>query len=174
MPFAGDPAPLAEKVIGVPGVATPLQMTPERLKRHVLATPAPSPLKGKGIPVNKRQGDFDVSDELRGYGLQGVRVTEDELRDLVAELGLGGDEAGDLVKGLSSGGDAAEGSTTSAKKATIDEVPKGESDAKVVKDDSTKSDANVTTENEPAKKPVIEEEASEKPKPIEDPNNPLA
>jgi hypothetical protein len=27
-------------------------------------------------------------------------VTEDELRDLVAELGLEGDEAGDLVKGL--------------------------------------------------------------------------
>ena len=55
-------------------------------------------MKGKVLPVNKRVGEFDVGDELSGYGLQGVKVTEDELRDLVAELGLDGDEA---VKGLS-------------------------------------------------------------------------
>lgn len=69
-----------------------------------------SPLKGKGagIPVNKRQGEFDVSTELVGYGLQGVNVTDDELRALVAELGLEGNEAGDLVKGLSGSGDKGE------------------------------------------------------------------
>ena len=76
-------------------------MTPDRLKSQIMAKPPPSPLKGKVLPVNKRVGEFDVGDELSGYGLQGVKVTEDELRDLVAELGLDGDEAGDLVKGLS-------------------------------------------------------------------------
>lgn len=58
-----------------------------------------SPLKGK--PVNKREGDFDVSTELEGFGLQGIRVTEDDLAALVQELGLGGDDADELVKGLS-------------------------------------------------------------------------
>jgi hypothetical protein len=77
-------------------------MTPERLRTKILSS-SPSPLRGKGntVPVNKREGAFDVSTELSGFGLQGVMATEDELADLVAELGLDGDEAGDLVKGLS-------------------------------------------------------------------------
>lgn len=94
------PAPVA-KPVGVPGASSPLQMTPDRLKSKIMAQPPASPLKGKALPVNKRVGELDVGDELSGYGLQGVKVTEDELRDLVAELGLDGDEAGDLVKGLS-------------------------------------------------------------------------
>jgi len=94
------PAPIA-KPVGVPGASSPLQMTPDRLKSKIMAQPPASPLKGKALPVNKRVGEFDVGDELSGYGLQGVKVTEDELRDLVAELGLDGDDAGDLVKGLS-------------------------------------------------------------------------
>jgi len=94
------PAPVA-KPVGVPGASSPLQMTPDRLKSKIMAQPPVSPLKGKALPVNKRVGEFDVGDELSGYGLQGVKVTEDELRDLVAELGLDGDDAGDLVKGLS-------------------------------------------------------------------------
>lgn len=78
-------------------------MTPEHLKTKILAQNS-SPLRGKGsaVPVNKREGEFDVSTELSGYGLQGVTATEDELRDLIEELGLGGDDAGDLLKGLSS------------------------------------------------------------------------
>ncbi|KAF9462084.1 hypothetical protein BDZ94DRAFT_1194947 [Collybia nuda] len=97
------PAPPVQP-IGVPGAASPLQMTPEHLKSKILAQNS-SPLRGKssGIPANKRQGEFDVSTRLEGYGLQGVNVTEAELRDLVAELGLDGDDAGDLVKGLSDG-----------------------------------------------------------------------
>ncbi|KAF8167754.1 hypothetical protein B0H34DRAFT_28805 [Crassisporium funariophilum] len=96
------PAPAA-KPVGVPGAMTPLQMTPDRLKDKVRVPPAsPSLLnRGKVVPVNKRTGEFDAGDELSGYGLQGVKVTEDELRDLLAELGLDGDEAGDLAKGLS-------------------------------------------------------------------------
>ncbi|KAF9076135.1 hypothetical protein BDP27DRAFT_1313951 [Rhodocollybia butyracea] len=88
--------------IGVPGAMLPLQMTPEHLKSKILASPQSTPGK-KPIPVNKpgaRDGEFDVSTELSGYGLQGIMATEDELAALVSELGLDGDEAGDLVKGL--------------------------------------------------------------------------
>ncbi|KAJ7293434.1 hypothetical protein C8J57DRAFT_1269043 [Mycena rebaudengoi] len=95
-----DHAPLPEQPIGVPGAMLPLQMTPEHLRSKIMAQSS-SPLKGKGTPENKRTDAFDVSTEMSGFGLQGVMVTEDELRDLVAELGLDGDEAGDLVKGLS-------------------------------------------------------------------------
>ncbi|GLB36009.1 putative SH3-binding, glutamic acid-rich protein [Lyophyllum shimeji] len=96
-----DQPVIPAKPIGVPGAVTPLQMTPDHLKKKILAQPPSSPLRGKSIPVNKREGEFDVSTELEGYGLQGVKVTEEELRNLVAELGLDGDDAGDLVKGLS-------------------------------------------------------------------------
>lgn len=99
-----DQPVIPAKPIGVPGAVLPLQMTPEHLKRKILAQPPPdSPLKGKkAIAVNKRQEEeFDISTELEGYGLQGVNVTEEEIRNLVAELGLDGDEAGDLAKELS-------------------------------------------------------------------------
>jgi len=77
-------------------------MTPDRLKSKMFpSSSSPSPLKPKSVPVNKRTDEIDLGEELSGYGLQGVKVTEDELRDLMAELGLEGDEAGDLVKGLS-------------------------------------------------------------------------
>jgi len=98
------------KPVGVPGASSPLQMTPDRLKSKMFPPPpSPSPLKTKSIPVNKRTNEIDLGDDLGGYGLQGVKVTEDELHDLMAELGLEGDEAGDLVKGLS-------GATTPPKK----------------------------------------------------------
>ncbi|KAJ7630792.1 hypothetical protein FB45DRAFT_916582 [Roridomyces roridus] len=84
--------------IGVPGAQLPLDMTPEHIRTKILAQKT-SPLKG--LPVNKQTDTFDVSTEISGFGLQGVQVTEAELLDLVAELGLGGDEADDLVKGLS-------------------------------------------------------------------------
>jgi hypothetical protein len=68
--------------------------------------------------------EFDVGEELSGYGLQGVKVTDDDLLALVEELGLGGEEAGDLVKGLSD--------LTAADKA--DRVKGGEEAAEVRKD----------------------------------------
>lgn len=99
-----EDAPVPEqKPIGVPGAVTPLAMTPERIRNKIIASQQhPSPL-GKVVAVNKRAGDIDVGEELSGYGLQGLKVSEDELADLIAELGLEGDEAGDLVKGLSGG-----------------------------------------------------------------------
>jgi hypothetical protein len=101
------PMPVAQAV-GVPGAATQHQMTPEHLKTRIYA-PDASPLRGRtasgrdAIPVNKRLDQFDVSTELSGYGLQGVMASEDELRQLVEDLGLDGDDAGDLVKGLGLG-----------------------------------------------------------------------
>jgi hypothetical protein len=76
-------------------------MTPEHHKPRIFPRDPDTPLK----PVNKLN-DFDVSTELEGFGLQGVRVTDDDLRLLVEELGLGGDDADDMVRSL--GGDGNE------------------------------------------------------------------
>lgn len=100
-PMADEVQSMPEaKPVGVPGAMSPLEMTPERLKKKILATPPHSPLKGKNLPVNKRTDELDIGDDL-GHGLDGVRVTEDELRVLMKELGLGGADAGDLVKASS-------------------------------------------------------------------------
>ncbi|KAH9982357.1 hypothetical protein BGW80DRAFT_1262934 [Lactifluus volemus] len=87
---------LPEKPIGVPGASSPSQMAKPAHKALFNASPASSPLRG----ATASPPAFDVSEELSGYGLQGVKVTDDELLALVEELGLGGEEAGDLVKGL--------------------------------------------------------------------------
>lgn len=69
---------------------------------------SPSPLKDK----ERRDKEFDIGDELVGFGLQGVKVTEDDLAELVKELGLEGDDAGDLVRGLT--GNTSSSSQTTA------------------------------------------------------------
>jgi SH3 domain-binding glutamic acid-rich protein len=100
---------LPEKPIGVPGASSPSQMAKPAHKALFNASPASSPLRGatasppavdKELLRKHNESEFDVSEELSGYGLQGVKVTDDELLALVEELGLGGEEAGDLVKGL--------------------------------------------------------------------------
>ncbi|KAF9475636.1 hypothetical protein BDN70DRAFT_840691 [Pholiota conissans] len=112
----------AVKPVGIPGAATPKEMTPDRLKSKLYpsASASPSPLKGKAIPVNKRTNELDLGDELSGYGLQGVKVTQDELANLIAELGLDGDDAGDLVKGLTDLAISETAIEGSAKKAEAD------------------------------------------------------
>ncbi|KAG1757729.1 SH3-binding, glutamic acid-rich protein-domain-containing protein [Suillus lakei] len=126
------PAPEV-KPVGVPGAVPIAQMTPEHHKPRFFPRNPDTPLK----PVNKREGDFDVSTELEGYGLQGVRVTDDDLRLLVEELGLEGDDAEDMVKSLGGGGNE----KVAAKKG-------GEGDKKVkVKEATTsKGTENVTKE----------------------------
>jgi hypothetical protein len=98
---AEEDRPLLPQVpVGVPGAASPAQMTPEHHRPTTFPTSSSdSPLRGK--PANKREGEFDVSTELQGFGLQGVKVTHDDLAALVEELGLGGDDADELVKNLS-------------------------------------------------------------------------
>lgn len=93
----GDrPAPPVQPV-GVPGASSPSQMTNH--KPSFAASPSPLRSKNKG----QSPQEFDVGTELVGFGLQGVKVTDDELRELVEELGLSDADAGELVKGL--GGD---------------------------------------------------------------------
>ena len=91
------PAPVA-KPVGVPGAVPVSQMTPEHHKPKFFPQDPDTPSK----PANKRN-DFDISTELEGFGLQGVRVTDDDLRQLVQDLGLDGDEAEDMVKSLGGG-----------------------------------------------------------------------
>jgi len=86
-----DHPQLAAQPIGVPGATPPPKL-------NVKPSPSPSPLKDKG---KKGEKQLDLGIELDDAGLQGVTVTDEELADLVKELGLEGDEAGDLVKGLS-------------------------------------------------------------------------
>lgn len=121
------------KPVGVPGAMMPLQMTPEHLKKKILAQPPKSPLSGVGsgkkpIPVNKRVGEMDLGDELTGFGLQGVKVTEDELLDLVKDLGLDDDTAGDLVKGLGGSGEDRKGEKDLTKK--VKEIKEAKEDPK--------------------------------------------
>lgn len=81
-----------QKPIAVPGVATPSQITGQR------PSFAPSPSQ----PPKKstlRTKSVDVGAEL-GFGLEGVKLTEEEMLELVESLGMGGDDAGELVKGL--------------------------------------------------------------------------
>lgn len=118
---------LPTKPIGVPGASSPSQMAKPAHRALFNASPGSgpsSPLRGATVTssstsasasasttaspaetkktLRKRsEAEFDVGDELTGYGLQGVKVTDDDLLALVEELGLGGEEAGDLVKGLS-------------------------------------------------------------------------
>ena len=70
-------------------------MTPEHHKPKFFPKDPDTPLK----PVNKRN-EYDISTELEGFGLQGVRVTDDDLAQLVKDLGLDGDEAADMVRNL--------------------------------------------------------------------------
>jgi SH3 domain-binding glutamic acid-rich protein len=119
---------LPTKPIGVPGASSPSQMAKPAHRALFNASPGggpSSPLRGatssssasspapaetqtKKSLRKRRDEEFDVSEELTGYGLQGVKVTDDDLLALVEELGLGGEEAGDLVKGLSDPTDKAD------------------------------------------------------------------
>jgi SH3 domain-binding glutamic acid-rich protein len=105
-PSIEDERPLLpQEVIGVPGAVLPAEMTPEQHKTKIYAETSPlAKVKGKSKPVNKEGNvTVDVGSELEGFGLQGVKVTEEELLSLVEELGLGGEEADELVKGLGIG-----------------------------------------------------------------------
>ncbi|KII93790.1 hypothetical protein PLICRDRAFT_36022 [Plicaturopsis crispa FD-325 SS-3] len=142
---------LPTQAIGVPGAASPAQMTPEHHK------PARFDSSPSGKPVNKREGEFDISTELSGFGLQGVKVTEDDLADLVKELGLQGDEAGDLVKGLSGGTTTPPATTAPLRqnKAKPD-APKSD-DKKVVPEAGTAAEATGAQPEPTANKPETTE-----------------
>nr|GAT44067.1 predicted protein [Mycena chlorophos] len=179
----GDGAAPAAAPIGVPGAQMPLEMTPESVRTKVLAehkASAATPLKSKGVPVNKRDDLFDVSTELSGFGLQGVQVTEKDLLDLVAELGLEDDDALDLVKGLA-GSDASPSAAKPepvplsssepepVKETTKPEVPSVEAQEAKPKDEEKPKEE---TTGEPAVVGAPQEETKE-PEPTENPESAL-
>ena len=150
-----DRPPPAVKPVGIPGAATPLQMTPEHLRAKHFGnlTPSASPLRTKAVPVNKRTNELDLGDELGGFGLQGVKVTNDELADLIAQLGLEGDTAGDLMRGLSDLTTAPKVAKEEAK-AAVDETKVPIEQPKVAVELEDKPSVTVASE-EP--KPAVEE-----------------
>lgn len=85
------PTPAPQKPIGVPGVATPLQVTGQK--------PSYSPSPSKPHKRTPGAKSIDIGTEI-GFGLEGLKVSEEEMLELVESLGLGGDDADDLVKGL--------------------------------------------------------------------------
>lgn len=92
-PFEDEKTLLRAEPIGVPGAYSPLQMYPKHAPSR---SPSPSPLAVK----EKEKKEVVAGVELAEFGLQDVSVSMDELKALVEELGLGGEEANDLVKGL--------------------------------------------------------------------------
>ena len=170
---------LPAKPIGVPGASSPSQMAKPAHRALFNASPggASSPLRGTATAtataaasssssaaalssppaegkesLRKRcEAEFDVGEELSGYGLQGVKVTDDDLLALVEELGLGGEEAGDLVKGLSD-------PTATPNKVNI---VKGGEAAEVLKDGGSGggSSEQPEAESEAEARPVIVREA---------------
>ena len=89
----GPSKKLEVKPVGVPGAYSPLQMNPSH---KPMISPHPTPTKPKDPARGK---EIDVGEELGGYGLEGVTVSEQDLMDLVTEL-IGEEGAGDLVKGF--------------------------------------------------------------------------
>jgi SH3 domain-binding glutamic acid-rich protein len=158
-----------------------MEMTPKHIREHIIAEQS-SPLrvksKTKPIPVNKldEKDQIDLGAELAGYGLQGVKVTQDELMDLMDQLGLGGEEADDLAKGLvgTSSGGKKEKPTPEEKKA--EEVPivledtkgKGKGKGKAVEAEAAEDKAPIPAkvdQAEPAlvtKAEEVEDKATEK------------
>ncbi|GJJ09541.1 hypothetical protein Clacol_003764 [Clathrus columnatus] len=91
--FADPAIQLPEVPIGVPGAYMPSEMTPKK-------TPVPTPLPSQSGDGSDSRKDIDLGDQLSVHDLKGIKASEEELADLVKELGLGGEDANDLIKGL--------------------------------------------------------------------------
>ncbi|KAH6916871.1 hypothetical protein BKA70DRAFT_1250837 [Coprinopsis sp. MPI-PUGE-AT-0042] len=152
------------KAVGVPGANLPMEMTPKHIKEYIIAEQS-SPLrvksKTKPIPVNKldEKDQIDLGNELAGYGLQGVKVTQDELMDLMGQLGLGGEEADDLAKGLVGA------SSGSKKEKQISEEKKVEEASKAPEDTKGKAKA-VEIASEEVKAPIPAKVEGTEPTPV--------
>lgn len=96
MAHESDGPTLDVKPVGVPGLASPRQMTNQR--PSFSTSPRPSPAALQNSDAEKNAGAL-----LQDTSLEGVDVTVGDLEKLVKELGLEGDEAGNLVKGLGGG-----------------------------------------------------------------------
>jgi len=91
--FEGDKPPPEAKPIGVAGAFLPLQMNP---KHRPTPSPGPSSPAKPAVTDGSRGREIDAGEELSGFGLEGVKVSEQDLMDLVSEL-IGEEDAGDLL-----------------------------------------------------------------------------
>jgi len=152
--------PVQVHPVGVPGASSPSQMTNH--KPSFAASPSPLKSKSKG----QSDAEFDVGTELVGFGLQGVKVTDDELQKLVADLGLGGAEADDLVKGLGGGGSdekVASNSQGGEKKADLVEESKEELEVKKGDEKTQTVEANEEVEKPATPKKDSKDEGKDAP-----------
>ncbi|KAG9000054.1 hypothetical protein FRB94_005683 [Tulasnella sp. JGI-2019a] len=86
--------------IGVPGVQMPSEISGHKTVFH---GPKDKPIdKSKIVKHDKKlaEGEIDLTESLGGFGLEGVIVTEDELLELIASLGLEEKHADELAKGI--------------------------------------------------------------------------
>lgn len=85
---------LPSQAIGVPGALMPQQMQGHK----------PSFAPNGPTPMRKPEEEMDAGEVLPGYGLQGVKVTMDELANLAKDLGLDDAQASDFAKVLGPSG----------------------------------------------------------------------
>ena len=81
--------------VGVPGVALPQQVTNQ--KPSFASVPSPHKNTIKDIKSGKAH---DAGEELGDARLQGVKVTDSELTELLKDLGLSGNDADELANSL--------------------------------------------------------------------------
>ncbi|KAG8883680.1 hypothetical protein FRB98_002870 [Tulasnella sp. 332] len=108
--------------IGVPGAQMPSEITGHKTVFH----------GDKNKPVDKSkivkhdnklaEGEIDLTEALGGFGLEGVTVTEDELLELIASLGLEDNQADELARGIAGAG-AASAVTTSKQPTASEKQP---------------------------------------------------
>jgi hypothetical protein len=146
--------------VGVPGAASPSQMRPDIKPSFA---PQPSPL-ARRVVSNRRQPDepdeIDAGDELGDHSLVGVKVTEDELLQLVSDLGLGGAEAEDLIKGLSGSDTKPKAGPESEGTAAV-EKPGEETEKPAAKGEVQRDTESTTAKPTEAPKPVGSVDAPE-------------
>ncbi|KAF7800047.1 hypothetical protein EIP86_011290 [Pleurotus ostreatoroseus] len=148
-PPEDERARLVAKPVGVPGAYEPLQMFPKHAPSR---SPSPNPMSLR----EKEKKELDMSTDLGEFGLEGVSVSADDLRALVEELGLGGDDANELVKGLAV--DVPESKSQPVKA----EAKKEKTEEKAKEKEKTEEKAKEKVEAEEKEKVKAEEEAEHK------------
>lgn len=132
-PFEDERTLLRAEPIGVPGAYSPLQMHPKHAPSR---SPSPSPL---ALPEKKKE--IVAGEAFAEFGLQDASVSMDELKALVEELGLGGDDADDLVKGLAGDSSVTEKSN-SAEKGSIKVASSGKNGTATIEADTKKENTD--------------------------------
>lgn len=142
---------LPSQPIGVPGAAMPLDMTGHKPS---FAPGGPSPMAKSGNPGTDAE-IIDAGDALPGYGLQGLKITIDELANLAKELDLKDKSASGSTKGLKLAKKAA--TETAAEK---EPAPPKEGEGQEKLDSEAKEEATSGALKEDKKEETVDAEGS--------------